>query len=326
MSKNLTIFGGSGFVGRYIVRALLPHGWAIKIAVRNPASAAFLVKEAAGAQVQAVRGDVLSEASVASALRGADCVVNCVGTFDIRGTNNFVAVQQEGATRIAKLAAEAGVSRMVHLSSIGASERSSSVYSQTKARGEAGVLTNVAEPVILRPSVIFGPEDQFFNRFAQLSKMAPILPVVGAATRFQPVFVGDVAQAAAKAVTGDTTPGIYELGGPDVMTFGELMNLMLTQIERKRPLFDIPMPLARIMAFGMDSAERITGGMIPAQITPDQVRSLQSDNVVSDDALTFTDLGITPTALLDVLPDYLWKYRPGGNPPAPTHASKGKPG
>ena len=164
-----------------------------------------------------------------------------------------------------------------------------------------------------------------FSIFPDCPKLAPVFQFIDSHYQ-QPIHLSDVAQAAAKAVTGDTTPGIYELGGPEVMTFGELMNLMRTQIERKRPLFDIPMPLARIIAFGMDSAERITGGMIPAQITPDQVRSLQSDNVVSDDALTFTDLGITPTALLDVLPDYLWKYRPGGNPPAPTHASKGKPG
>ncbi|MEM9911892.1 MAG: complex I NDUFA9 subunit family protein [Pseudomonadota bacterium] len=325
MTKNVTIFGGSGFVGRYIVRSLVPQGCAVKIAVRNPESAAFLVKETSDGQVQAVKGDILSEASVTNALDGADCVVNCVGTFDIRGTNNFVAIQQEGATRIAKLAAEAGIARMVHLSSIGASEDSSSVYSQTKARGEAGVLTNIAEPFILRPSVIFGPEDQFFNRFAELSKVAPVLPVVGASTRFQPVYVGDVAQAVVQAVTGEKTPGIYELGGPDVKTFRELMTLMLTQIERKRPLFDIPLPLARLMAFGMDNVQRITGGLIPAQITPDQVRSLQSDNVVSEDALSFSDLGIAPTPLGDVLPDYLWKYRPGGHPPAPAAASEGKP-
>jgi len=212
---------------------------------------------------------------------------------------------------------------MVHLSSIGASETSTSVYSQTKARGEAGVLTNIAEPVILRPSVIFGPEDQFFNRFAKLTKLSPVLPVVGASTRFQPVYVDDVAQAAAKAVNGEVAPGIYELGGPEAKTFGDLMSLMLTQIERKRPLFDIPLPLARVMAFGMDTVGRVTGGLIPPQITPDQVRSLQSDNVVSADALTFSDMGITPTAMADVLPDYLWRYTPTGQPPAPAPASKG---
>lgn len=318
MTKNVTIFGGSGFVGRYIVRRLVPDGWMVKIAVRAPDAADFLVKEAPVGQVTAVKGDILNDASVQTALQDADCVVNCVGTFDIRGPNNFVAVQQEAATRIAKFAAEAGIERMVHLSSIGASDTSSSVYSQTKARGEAGVLTNIAEPVILRPSVIFGPEDQFFNRFADLVKISPVLPVVGAGTKFQPVFVDDVAHAVAMAVNGGVPSGVYELGGPEVKTFGELMRLMLLQIERKRPLFDIPLPLARVMAFGMDSVARITGGLIPAQITADQVRSLQSDNVVSEGALTFSDLGLEPTPLAAVLPEYLWKYTPSGRPPAKT--------
>ncbi|MEM6577896.1 MAG: complex I NDUFA9 subunit family protein [Pseudomonadota bacterium] len=321
MTKNVTVFGGSGFVGRYIVRRLVAAGWTVTVAGRDPGAAAFLVKEAPEGQVRAMKGNILDNASVQSTLQDAACVVNCVGTFDIRGTNNFVAIQQEGATRIAKLAAEAGISRMVHLSSIGASEASESIYAQTKARGEAGVLTNVAEPVILRPSVIFGAEDQFFNRFAQMSKLAPVLPVVGAETRFQPVYVDDVAQAAAKAVSGEVKAGIYELGGPDVKSFGELMSLMLGQIERKRPVLDIPLPLARIMAFGMDSVERITGGLIPAQITPDQVRSLNADNVVSDDALQFSDLGITPTSLAEVLPEYLWRYTPSGTPPTPVPTS-----
>ena len=320
MAKNVTIFGGSGFVGRYIVRNLVREGWSVTVAVRNPDAAAFLVKEAPEGQVRAIEGDILSDASVSAALEKADCVVNCVGTFDMRGTNNFVSIQQDGATRIARFAVEAGLSRMVHLSSIGASEASSSVYSQTKARGEAGVLAHVPDAIILRPSVIFGPEDQFFNRFAKLSKLAPVLPVVGAQTRFQPVYVGDVAEAAALAVKGDVPPGIYELGGPDVMAFGDLMNLMLTHIERKRPLFDIPLPLARPMAFGMDSVARITGGLIPAQITPDQVRSLQSDNVVSPHAQTLSDLGIAPTPLADVLPEYLWRYTRSGKPPSPASA------
>lgn len=318
MTKNVTIFGGSGFVGRYITRALVLDNWAVKIAVRNPDAADFLVKEAPEGQVKSVKCDILNEASVTAALSDTDCVVNCVGTFDIRGANNFVAIQQEAATRIAKLSSQSGIARMVHLSSIGASKHSQSIYSQTKARGEAGVLTHIAEPVILRPSVIFGPEDQFFNRFAQMSKLAPVLPVVGAATLFQPVYVGDVAQAATKAVTGKVASGIYELGGPDVKSFGDLMSLMLRQISRKRSLFDIPIPLARLMAFGMDSVERITGGLIPAQITPDQVRSLQSDNIVSNDALTFSDIGIVPTNMEDVLPDYLWRYAPGGHPPVHT--------
>lgn len=323
MAKHVTIFGGSGFVGRYIVRRLLPDGWTVTIAGRDPAAAAFLVTEAPEGRVRAVAGDILNEAAVRAALEGASCVVNCVGTFDMRGANNFVAIQQDGATRIARLAAEAGITRMVHLSSIGARETSPSLYAQTKARGEAGILTNIAEPVILRPSVIFGPEDQFFNRFAKLTKLSPLLPVVGAATRFQPVYVDDVAQAVVKAVNGEVKPGIYELGGPEVKTFGELMRLMLTEIERKRPLFDIPLPLARGMALGMDSVARITGGLIPAQITPDQVRSLQSDNVVSEGALTFADLGITPTPLADVLPEYLWRYTPSGQPPATTPGATG---
>lgn len=321
MKNTITVFGGSGFVGRYIVRRLVANDWIVKIAVRHPEEARFLVSEAPEGRVTAIDGDILSDTLVRNAVQDATCVINCVGTFDIRGANNFVAIQEKGATRIAQLSAEAGVARMVHLSSIGADEASESVYSQTKARGEAGVRTHMADAVILRPSVIFGSEDQFFNRFAGMAKLAPVLPVVGASTRFQPVHVDDVARAAVQAAEGGVQAGTFELGGPEAKSFGDLMRMMLRQIDRNRPLLDIPLPLARIMAFGMDSVQRITGGLIPAQITSDQVRSLQKDNVVTEGALTFRDLGIVPTPLSDVLPDYLWRYSPSGKPPSASAAA-----
>ncbi|MEM9497527.1 MAG: complex I NDUFA9 subunit family protein [Pseudomonadota bacterium] len=305
MTKTVTIFGGSGFVGRYIVRRLVAAGWSVRLAVRHPSNAAFLTETADSDAVVSIKASIVRDNDVRQALEGAEVVVNCVGTFDMRGSNNFVAIQNEGATRIARSAQDLGLSRMVHLSSIGADANSASLYSRTKAEGEAGVLQYMPDAVILRPSVIFGPEDAFFNRFATMAKFAPILPVVGANTRFQPVFVDDVAEAAAKGVTGDAPGGIYELGGPDVKSFGELMQIMLHQIGKRRPVIDIPMPLARVMAFGMDGVQTLTGGLIPAQITPDQVRSLQRDNVVADTARTFSDLGITPTPMSEILPGYL---------------------
>jgi NADH dehydrogenase len=239
-------------------------------------------------------------------------VVNCVGTFDRKGKNNFGAVQDEGAARIARIAAEEGVQRMVHLSAIGANVEGASVYAKSKGRGEVGVLKFFPSAVILRPSVVFGPEDQFFNRFAAMTKMGPILPVVGGGTRFQPVYVVDVAQAAALGAEGKAAPGIYELGGPDVQTFRELMQTMLDVIRRRRLIVNIPFLPARILGALMETGQTLTFGLAPAQITRDQVASLKSDNVVQDGSKGFADLGIEPTAIAVVLPDYLWRFRPSG--------------
>jgi NADH dehydrogenase len=236
-----------------------------------------------------------------------------VGILAPSGKNTFDSVQADGAGRIARLAAAEGITRMVHVSAIGADADSDSAYSRTKAEGEAQVLAHMPGAVILRPSIIFGQEDGFFNRFARMTKLGPVLPIVGAETRFQPVFVDDVAAAAEIALTrGEVAPGIYELGGPDVNTFRELMDHMLTVIRRRRLVLNIPFWVGRIMGFGFDMLSALSGGLIPAQITRDQVRNLARDNVVSPDAKGFAELGIRPASLEAILPEYLWCYRPSG--------------
>ncbi len=312
MSRIVTIFGGSGFVGRYIAQRLAKAGWRVRVAVRRPNEALHVRPYGVVGQVEPVFCNIRDDASVRAVLTGADAVVNCVGTFDRTGRNSFQAIQNEGATRIARIAAEQGIGRLVHLSAIGADVNSASAYARSKAEGEAGILTHFPTAVILRPSVIFGPEDQFFNRFAGMARLGPILPVVGAETRFQPVYVDDVAQAAALAVMGQAEPGIYELGGPEVATFRALMQAMLRVIRRRRMIVNIPFGVARVMGWAMDLVQTVSLGLIPAQITADQVRSLRVDNVVSDGARGFADLGITPVAFEAVLPDYLWRFRPAG--------------
>lgn len=313
MNKLVTIYGGSGFVGRYIARRMAKEGWRVRVAVRRPNEALYVKPYGVVGQVEPVLCNIRDDASVRAALRGADAVVNCVGTFDKRGKNNFDAVQHEGAARIARLAAAEGVGQMVHISAIGADADSDSLYAQSKAAGEAAVLAAFPNAVILRPSVIFGSEDKFFNHFAGMSRFGPILPVVGGNTKFQPVHVDDVAQAAVKGVLGQAAPGTYELGGPDVATFSGLMHQMLGIIHRRRLVLNIPFFVARIMAFGFDTLSLLTGGLIANKvITGDQVRSLRVDNVVAEGAKGFADLGIVPSNMGAVLPDYLWPHRPAG--------------
>lgn len=312
MSKLVTIYGGSGFVGRYIARRMAQAGWRVRVAVRRPNEAIFVKPYGVVGQVEPVFCNIRDDASVAQAMMGADAVVNCVGILAPNGKNTFDAVQAEGADRIARKAADQGISQMVHVSAIGADVHSASEYARTKALGEAAVLKHMPAAVILRPSIVFGPEDQFFNRFASMSRLGPILPVVGADTSFQPIFVDDVAKAAERAVTGQAAPGIYELGGPDVSDFRSLMSVMLGVIRRRRAVVNIPFFLASIMGFAFDLANTVSLGLLPAQITRDQVRNLRLDNVVSDGALGLADLGITPVALEAVLPDYLWRFRPSG--------------
>ncbi|RBI77554.1 complex I NDUFA9 subunit family protein [Roseovarius sp. TE539] len=312
MSKLVTIYGGSGFVGRYIARRLAQAGWRIRVAVRRPNEAMHVKPYGVVGQVEPVFCNIRDDASVRAVMKGADAVVNCVGTFDRKGRNNFDAVQHEGAERIARLAAEEGVERMVHISAIGADGDSESIYARTKAQGEAAITGHFPQAVILRPSVIFGPEDAFFNRFAAMTRLGPVLPVVGGGTRFQPVYVDDVAAAAALGVEGRAAPGVYELGGPDVTTFRDLMRHMLQVIRRRRLIMNIPFWAASAMAWVMELGQTLSLGLIPPQITRDQVRSLRHDNVVSADAKGFAELGIEPTSLEAVLPDYLWRFRPSG--------------
>jgi len=312
MSQLVTIFGGSGFVGRYIARRMAKEGWRVRVAVRNTNEAMFVRPYGVVGQVEPVFCNIRDDASVAAVTEGADAVVNCVGVLDEVGKNTFAAVQAEGAERIARIAASLGVAHMVHVSAIGADAAAASTYSKTKAAGEAGVLQHMPGAVILRPSIIFGPEDQFFNRFAGMTRLGPVLPVVGADTKFQPVYVNDVAAAAVKGVLGEAGAGVYELGGPDVHSFRELMQHMLQIVRRRRLIVNIPFWVARIMASGFGVVRTLSLGIIKGPVTKDQVINLAIDNVVSEGAKGFETLGIQPTPMEAVLPDYLWRFRPSG--------------
>ena len=312
MPKLVTIFGGSGFVGRYIAQRMARQGWRVRVAVRRPNEAHFVRPYGRVGQVEPILANIRNEDSVRQAVSGADAVVNCVGTFDASGKNNFEAVQHEGAGRIARFAAEAGVAQMVHISAIGADVEGDSLYGQSKGKGEAAVLQAFPNAVILRPSVIFGPEDQFFNRFAAMARISPTIPLVGADTKFQPVYVDDVAQAAELGVLGQAEPGIYELGGPDVDSFRELIDQMLAVVRRRRLVLPLPFWIGSAMGHVTGAISAITGGLAPQPITVDQVRSLREDNVVSGNEKTFSDLGITPASIEAVIPSYLWQFRPSG--------------
>lgn len=313
MTKLVTIYGGSGFVGRYISWHLARRGWRIRVAVRRPNEALFVRPYGAVGQVEPVFCNIRDDASVASVMTEADAVVNCVGVLAEEGRNRFDAVQAEGAGRIARLAAERGITRMVHLSAIGADATSDSGYARSKAAGEAAVLSALPDAVILRPSLVFGTEDKFFNRFASMARFGPILPVVGAATRFQPVYVDDVARVAVKGVEGEIPGGIYELGGPEVATFRELMQKMLGVIQRRRMILNVPFWAAGLQASALDLAGKISLGLWSNDVlTRDQVRLLGRDNVVAPGAKGFAELGIDPTAMESVLESYLYRYRPHG--------------
>lgn len=310
MSKLVTIYGGSGFVGRYIARRMAQAGWRVRVAVRRPNEALFVKSYGAVGQVEPVLCNIRNEASVAAAMAGADAVVNCVGTFDRGGRNNFTAVQATGAGMIASLAAAAKVGALVHISAIGAG--GDSLYAQSKGAGEAAVLAAFPKAMILRPSVIFGNEDGFFNRFGAMARMTPILPLFGAKTLFQPVYVDDVAQA---AVTGILTgaKGVYELGGPEVLSFHALIDRMLAVIQRRRWVVGLPFFVGTIMASVLDFVAFATGGLVKNNtLTRDQVVSLRTDNIVAPKAKTLATLGIKPTGIDSVLPEYLWCYRPAG--------------
>jgi len=323
MSKLVTIFGGSGFVGRYVARRMAKAGWRVRVAVRHPNQALYTTTSGVVGQIEPVLANVRDDASVSAAMESADAVINCVGVLTERGRNKFDTVQHEGAERIARLAAQAGIERLVHISAIGADSSSESRYQVSKGLGEEGVLQYFPDAVILRPSIIFGTEDEFFNRFARMATMTPILPIASADTMFQPVFVDDVAAAAEKAATGAAAPGIYELGGPDVASFRDLMKTMLGVIQRRRLVLNMPVLAARIMAGVLGVAQFVTGGLFHNSIlTGDQLKSLQNDNVVGKGAKTLADLGLKPTSMEAVLPSYLWSFRPSGQYAAIKNSAK----
>ena len=312
MSKLVTIFGGSGFIGRYVARRMAKAGWRVLVAVRRPNEAIFVKPYGVVGQVEPIFCNIRDDASVEQALRGSNAVINCVGILQESGRNTFDAIQADGAERIARIAAAEGVAHMVHFSAIGADLESLSQYSRSKATGEAEVLAHMPNVVILRPSIVFGAEDKFFNRFASMSRFGPILPIVGADTQFQPVFVDDLAEAAVLGATGAAAAGIYELAGPERDSFRGLMQRMLNVVQRRRLVVGIPMFVARMMAASFELGHKLTFGIAPLALTRDQVRSLSVDNVPSDKCLGFFDLGIEPKAMESVLPEYLWPFRVSG--------------
>jgi NADH dehydrogenase len=319
----VTIFGGSGFIGRQIAQRMARAGWRVRVAVRRPNEANFVRPYGVVGQVEPIQANIRDEASTRAAIAGAAAVVNCVGIMGEAGRQTFDAVVAEGAGRIARISAEEGVARLVHISAIGADPASDSLYAAAKGRGEQAVRAAFPDAVILRPSIVFGPDDGFFNRFGALARILPVLPLVGPETRFQPVYVKDVAAAAATAVTTGVSAGIYELGGPEVATFRELMRRVLRIIQRRRLVVTLPFGLARIQAWFLDLGPRLTRGLIGNGIlTRDQVRLLAYDNVVTPQARGLRDLGVEPTAMDAILETYLYVYRPLGQFDAITDSAR----
>jgi len=310
MKRGLvTVFGGSGFIGRYVVRRLAHDGWEVRVAVRRPDQALFLKTAGHIGQVTPVAANIRDAASVRAAVAGADHVVNLVGILFQAGPQRFDAVQAEGAGRVAEAAAAANAAGLVHLSAIGADPHSAAAYARSKAAGEAAVRQAFPGATIFRPSIVFGPEDQFFNRFAAMALVSPVLPLIGGGTtRFQPVYVLDVAEAVTRAVDDPALAGkTFELGGPRIYSFRELLQLTLAEIGRKRMLLSLPFPLAALQGALLQSIPF----MRPA-LTADQVKLLKRDNVVGPQAAGFKELGMVPTALEPILPTYLDRYRPQG--------------
>ena len=309
-TKLVTVFGGSGFVGRYVVRALAAKGYRVRVACRRPDLAGHLQPLGNVGQIHCVQANLRYRWSIDRAVEGADVVVNLVGLLAETGKQSFDSVQARGAGWVAEAASSAKAS-MVHFSAIGADEQSEADYARTKAEGEALVRAAAPDAVIFRTSIVFGPEDDFFNRFATMARVAPFLPLIGGGhTKFQPVYVGDVAQAVVKAVDGELAAGsIWELGGPEVLTFKECMERMLDVIGRKRGFVTLPFSLAKAVG-------RIAQYAPGAPITPGQVELLKSDNVVSpamqDAGRTLQAMGITPTLMGAVLPSYLVRFRKHG--------------
>ena len=317
-TQLVTVFGGSGFLGRHVVRALAKRGYRIRVAVRRPDLALFLQPLGKVGQIVAVQANLRYPESIAKAVAGADIVVNLVGILQETGRQSFSGLQSEGAGAIARAAAEFGA-HLVHVSALGADANSSSQYARSKALGEAQVFAARPNAVVLRPSIVFGPGDSFFNRFAGLARALPVLPLAGAETRFQPVFVGDVAEAVARAVDGHVPGGqVYELGGPEIRTLDALVRYMLETTMRKRVVVSLPLPAARLQARMLEIVDTLTLGFLPdsLKLTRDQVTLLQTDNVVSEAAKsegrTIEAIGIMPTAMEAVVPGYLWRFRKAG--------------
>ena len=305
-AKQITIFGGSGFLGRHAVRALAKSGWRIKVACRHPNRAFFLRPLGQVGQIALIKCDITDPEQVLAALHGSEAAINLPGLLYPRG-QSFEDVHVAGAAHVAQAAAHLGIRALIHVSAIGAGTESQSHYAQTKTEGETRVRAAFPAATILRPSIVFGPEDQFFNKFAALARLSPALPLIGGGrTRFQPVFVGDVATAIGAALTNPEAQGrTYELGGPTIYSFRELMQIVLRETGRKRLLVPLPFWLATLKAFFLQLAPK-------PLLTPDQVELLRQDNVVAPTAFTLADLGIRPTTVEAEVPAYLWRFRAKG--------------
>ena len=317
MQNLVTVFGGSGFIGAQAVRQLAKAGWRIRVAVRNPAKAYAMRLHGDVGQIDIVQANIRNEPSLRRAMAGATAAVNLVGVLRETGRQGFQSLQAMGARNVAAAARAEGVTRLVQVSAIGADAGSASKYARTKAQGEAAAREIYPDAVIVRPSIVFGPEDDFFNRFAGMAQISPVLPLLGGGeTRFQPVYVGDVAKAIAAAVTRPDAAGqTYELGGPATLTFRQLMEMLLAQIGKRRFLAPLPWPVASLLGSAGDAANSvagIVGAALPTPVTADQVILLKTDNVASGAYPGLADLGITPTSLESVLPSYLYRYRKGG--------------
>lgn len=310
MQNLVTVFGGSGFIGAQAVRRLANAGWRIRVAVRQPNLAYAMRLHGDVGQIDVVQANIRNEASIRRAVAGATSVVNLVGVLYEKGRQGFQSLHAMGARNVAEAARAEGVARLVQMSALGADAGSESRYARSKADGERAVRQVAPDAVILRPSIVFGQDDHFFNRFATMASFSPVLPLIGGgATRFQPVFVGDVGKAIARVATDAGAAGqTFELGGPAVFTFRELMELMLQETGRRRLLAPVPFAVAGALGAMGDLAS----ALIPPPVTSDQVKQLRTDNVVSGQHPGLAELGVAPTTLEAVLPTYLYRYRKGG--------------
>ena len=317
-SQKVTIFGGTGFLGRYIVSRLSKLGYIINVVTRNPNEAIFLKTSGNVGQIKFTEGSFSNLSNFTALFKTSDIIINCVGILNEEGDQTFKKLHTDIPEKLANLAKKNGVKKFIHISSIGANPESDSKYSKSKGIAEVKILEVFPEAVILRPSIVFGSEDQFFNLFSQISCISPILPIVGGNTKFQPVYVDDIAKSVAKVLQTDTSTfkkntKIFELGGPDIMSFHSLMVKMLLIIYRKKLIINIPFWLAKAMCPIIFILNKLTFKKIPLLITEDSVKQLKKDNLVSKEYLSFEDLQIKPKSLDLILPLYLKHYRPRGN-------------
>ncbi|WP_448954246.1 complex I NDUFA9 subunit family protein [Labrys neptuniae] len=316
--RLVTVFGGSGFVGRNLVRSLAKRGFRVRVAVRRPDLAQYLMTAGAVGQIHGVQANLRYPASIAAAVEGAEAVVNLVGVMHERGANGFEAVQAFGPGAIGRAAKAAGVERFVHVSALGMHAGSGSLYAKTKLKGEEAARTAFEDAIIVRPSVMFGPDDDLFNRFGALARLSPVLPLVGGGeVKFQPVFVGDVAEVLARGAEGGLKPGAnYELGGQEVQTLRQIFDYVLKTTNRRRLLVPMPYAVANVQATVFELARTLSLGLFTPPLTRDQVTLLRYDNIVSDEAkqqgLTLEGLGIQAATTEAVVPGYLWRFRKAG--------------